>query len=129
MEARWNATGGPIGGPIADPITGPIGGSKNTIASPIISRVLTHLSLSLSYVLFVFVSLSSWKAAMAQVVYWIMGQRAGPEPPEGRTWEYIVGPFNTIDLARRHLNGMYENGYVPVDFCVIDIKEKRVWRS
>ena len=63
---------------------------------------------------------------MTQVVFWVMGQRVGPEPSHSKAWVYVAGPFNRYRLADAYVA---EHLLEFVDFCVLEIVAKRVWRS
>ena len=65
-------------------------------------------------------------AQLAQLVFWIMGQRVGPEPD--KAWVYVAGPFNSYRLADAYAA---EHLLDPpfTDFCALRIVAKRVWRS
>ena len=82
------------------------------------------LPLSLSLFLFSLPLSLSVTATMAQFVFWVMGQRVGPEP--NKAWEYVAGPFNSFLLADAHLVAHMREW---CDFCVFKIQAVRVWRS
>ena len=54
---------------------------------------------------------------MAQFVFWVMGQRVGPEP--NKAWEYVAGPFNSFLLADAHVVAHMREW---CDFCVFNIQ-------